>query len=67
MDNRCFMGGVVDWDDSVDAMTVYNLLLNDGLSNVMNVVVNVLVDFLAKVNNGAFLAAVNFRVFMLGS
>ena len=46
------MGGVVNGDDGVDAVTVNNFLFNDWLGNVVNVVLNVLVNLFAKVDNG---------------
>jgi len=67
VDDRCFVGGVVNRDDSVNAVTVNNFLFNDWLSDVVNVVVNVLVHLFTKINNGAFFAAVNFFIAMLRS
>jgi len=44
VDDGSLVGGVVDWDDGVDSVTVDNLLLDNWLGNVVNVVVNVLVS-----------------------
>jgi len=44
VDDRGFVGGVVNRDDSVNAVTVNNFLFNDWLGNVVDVVVNVLVN-----------------------
>jgi len=65
--DRCFVSGVVNWDDGVDAVTVNDFLFNDWLSNVVNVVLNVLVNLFAKVDNGALLATVGLSVLVLGS
>ena len=43
---------MVNWDDGVDTVTVNDFLLNDWLGNVVNVVLNVLVNLFAKVDNG---------------
>jgi len=67
VDDRCFVSGVVNWDDGVDAVTVNNFLFNDWLGNVVNVVLNVLVNLFAKVDNGALLATVGLSVLVLGS
>jgi len=47
VNDRCFVGGVVNGDDGVDAVTVNNFLFDDWLSDVVNVVLNVLVDLFA--------------------
>jgi len=67
VNNRCFVSGVVNWDDGVDAVTVNDFLFNDWLGNVVNVVLNVLVNLFAKVDNGALLATVGLSVLVLGS
>jgi len=67
VNNRCFVGGVVNRDDGVDAVTVNDFLFNDWLGNVVNVVLNVLVNLFAKVDNGALLATVGLSVLVLGS
>jgi len=67
VNDRCFVSGVVNWDDGVDAVTVNNFLFNDWLGNVVNVVLNVLVNLFAKVDNGALLATVGLSVLVLGS
>jgi len=67
VNDRCFVGGVVNWDDGVDAVTVNDFLFNDWLGNVVNVVLNVLVNLFAKVDNGALLATVGLSVLVLGS
>lgn len=55
------------WDNGVDAVALNNFLLNDRLGDVMDMVVNILVNALAKVNNGPFFAAVYFGVLVLSS
>jgi len=67
VNDRCFVSGVVNWDDGVDAVTVNDFLFNDWLGNVVNVVLNVLVNLFAKVDNGALLATVGLSVLVLGS
>jgi len=67
VNDRCFVGGVVNWDDGVDAVTVNDFLFDDWLGNVVNVVLNVLVNLFAKVDNGALLATVGLSVLVLGS
>lgn len=67
VDDRSFVSDVVNRDDSVNAFTLNNLLLNDWLSNVMDMMVNILVNFFAEVDNSAFLAAVDFSVLVLSS
>lgn len=41
------MSGVVNGDDGVDAVTVNDFLLDNWLSDVVNVVLNVLVNLFA--------------------
>jgi len=67
VNDRCFVSGVVNWDDGVDAVTVNDFLFDDWLGNVVNVVLNVLVNLFAKVDNGALLATVGLSVLVLGS
>jgi len=67
VNDRCFVSGVVNWDDGVNAVTVNDFLFNDWLGNVVNVVLNVLVNLFAKVDNGALLATVGLSVLVLGS
>lgn len=66
VDDRCFVGSVVNRDHGVNAVTVNNFLFDDWLSHVVYVVVNVFVYFLTKVDNGAFLSSVYFFIAMLG-
>ena len=51
----------------MNTVSLYNLLLNDRLSNMVNVVVNVLGDSFSQINNGAFLGSVRFSIVMLSS
>jgi len=67
VNDRCFVSGMVNWDDGVDAVTVNDFLFDDWLGNVVNVVLNVLVNLFAKVDNGALLATVGLSVLVLGS
>jgi len=67
VDDRCLVGGVVNGDDGVNAVTVNNFLFNDWLGDVVNVVLNVLVDLFAKVDNSALLSTVAFSVLVLRS
>lgn len=46
-DKLTFVGSVVNGDDGVNAVTVNDFLFNDWLSDVVNVVLNVLVDLFA--------------------
>lgn len=54
-------------DDGVDTFAFNDFLLDDRLGNMVDVMVNILVNPFAKVDDGAFLSAVNFRVLVLGS
>jgi len=67
VNDRCFVSSVVNRDDGVNAVTVNDFLFNDWLGNVVNVVLNVLVNLFAKVDNGALLATVGLSVLVLGS
>lgn len=67
VDDGCFVSGLMNRDDSVNSVSVDNLLLNDWLSDVVNVMLNIFVNALAEVNNSAFLGSVLFRVLVLRS
>lgn len=65
MDDWCLVSYFVRRNDGVDAMTVNGLFLDDGLNNVMNMVVDIFVDDGALVNDSALFAGVNLSVLVL--
>lgn len=55
VNDRSFVNGMRKRNSGVDAVLVVNFLFNNGLSDMVNVVVGDLVDLFAQIDNGALL------------
>jgi len=65
VDDGGFVRLLVNGNDGVDSFTLNDLLFDDWLSDVVNMVVNVFVNLLAKIDNSAFLFAVSLGIAVL--